>query len=181
MLFCPEPSTRLSRACNGIRDSNHPRSWYVLETRLSPRSWHLPRAPLEGLVASSLPILRCRQFQGLPSPLRVFLLSRGLVSCLLGKVTDILSSSGLALSRVEGLCVWKRGDVEQRFIVGSCSLLPCSFSGFTSRSTLKERSAGLTLGGGSPAGTINGMEEFSYTNRKSDLRPPFMCSREGKL
>ena len=50
-----------------------------------------------------------------------------MVSCLLGKVPDILSSSGLALSRVEGLCVWRRGDMEQRFIVGSCSLFPCSF------------------------------------------------------
>lgn len=64
---------------------------------------------------------------GLPS-LSVSLLSRGLVSCLLGKVTDILSSSGLALSRVRDLCVGKRGDVEQRFIVGSCST-PAPFLG----------------------------------------------------
>lgn len=116
---------------------------------------------------------------GLPS-LSVSLLSRGLVSCLLGKVTDILSSSGLALSRVEGLCAWKRGDVEQRFIVGSCSLFPCSFF-WVHFTVCSEDLQDLRWEGGHQQGQSMEWEEFSYTNRKSDLRPPFMCSREGKL
>lgn len=77
-------------------------------------------------MASSLPILRCRQFQGCPlsqSPCChegwcPACLARSLTSC----PTRAWPSPGW-----RGLCVWKRGDVEQRFIVGSCSLLPCSF------------------------------------------------------
>ena len=73
-----------------------------------------------------LPSLACDAGNS-KAALSVSLLTQGLVSCLLGEVPDSLSSSGLALSSVEGLCMWRRGDVEQRFIIGSCSLFPCSF------------------------------------------------------
>lgn len=160
--------TRLSRACNGIRDSQPSARWYVLEAPLSPRSWHLPRSALsEGLVAlSSYPAM-----QAIPGLLPLFLslpaVTR-LVSCLLGKVTDILSSSGLALSRVEGLCVWKRGTWNKGLLLVLASLLPCSF--FWVHFKVYSEDLQDLREGRSPTGTINEWEEFSYTNRKSDLQ-----------